>query len=155
MKYENTPLEFYTRPSKGKSTSKYYIYEKGLIRAKFAAEEIHIRPGKNICYVKCDECDENFKVELSGDRRCMKVNDERVTCAEAMNPDGEYQAWEIGKRPVDFYADEDGKYRKKGFHYGHPICCKFKAKIGDRVVDEAKFDEFIKCVRVYAWARRA
>ncbi len=35
MLYENIPRQFVTQPA-AKSTSKYYVYVNGLIRAKFA-----------------------------------------------------------------------------------------------------------------------
>lgn len=137
MCYRNTPTRFCTDPGEGNGTSRYYVFKNGTIRAKFATQDIHVRPGKNICYIP----DESSARE-SSKPDSMKLDDAYVSYADVMAPKGKYQKPAIGKAPVDFHLDANGNY-EGGFHHGHEICAEFSAKIGDKPVDLEKFDQYI------------
>jgi hypothetical protein len=134
MPYDNNPVRFCTDPG-GLSTSRYYVFENGTIRAKFAARRILVRPGKNICYVTA-----GLRVRRSQNARRMKVGDDYVTYVDAMTSSF-YQTEGVGKAPVDFYL-QGGAYRA-AFHRGHAICPAFDAAIGGVPVNEASFDRYI------------
>ena len=138
MLYSNIPTRFSTNPGEGIASSRYYVFKNGTIRAKFAAQEIHVRPGKNICYIAGD-----VDARDSSKPDSMKLDEkEYVTYAAAMDAKGKYQTPTIGMAPVDFVLDAKGQY-EGGFHLGHVISANFSAKIGDKPVDLANFDDYI------------
>lgn len=137
MPFNNTVATFYTDPGHGRSTSKYYTYLNGTIRAKFAADEIHLRPGKNICFVGAGV----GGITVSPDNTGLLLDGNLVTFATLMTS-ALYQTVGVGARPIDFYLNGDDTYRG-GLHRGHAITAAFAAQYADIPINEATLDLFV------------
>jgi hypothetical protein len=147
MPYPNTPTKFSSDPGDdepssdySQGTSRYYIYANGMIRVKFMDGKIHVRPGKNICFMAHD----NGLAEAARGADHFTYDGNEITFAAAMNLQSAYQDARPGKVPVDFYLAE-GRYAG-GRHTGHAITKVFNATINGRQVDKDRLDIAIRAI---------
>jgi len=138
MLYANKPAKFCTDPGQGVFSSRYYVYKNGIIRAKFAAQDIRVHPGKNICYIDAG----STATKKAKGSTSITIDSTDVSYAALMAADAKYQTCTVGKSPRDFYLSDKGEYDKK-WHSGHPIADGFNAKIGNKDVELKSFDRYI------------
>ncbi|MET0395122.1 MAG: hypothetical protein ABW019_18390 [Chitinophagaceae bacterium] len=121
---QNLEKLFFTNPGGTLGTSVYYMHQGGIIRAKTNANELHVRPGKNIYFIR--DADANFfdndpdRVAFYTDSWFVSRNNFSILVKLA--PDDTYVT------PVDMYLDKDGKYQS-GVHVGHPVTNTFRGAI--------------------------
>lgn len=138
MKYSNIVAVFNTDPGGSLSTSRYYVFVNGLIRAKFADGEMHVRPGKNICYVAGSVKD----VDADDGDSALTIDKTPVAFATLMSSGGGYQTPSTGSAPVDYYLDSNGN-ADGGPHHGHEITPTFSATYKTIPIVASKFDSYI------------
>src|SRR5689334_2382205 len=128
MRFRNKPRQFYTQPPND-NTSKYYVFENGLVRARMAVNRkdgepptIMVRPGKNICYVAREA-----RVHRDQPEGTSRVRGLGLRYIDAMDLNGQFQVGSVGiHKTLDFYLDDRARL-VKGFHRGHDICAAFDA----------------------------
>jgi hypothetical protein len=145
MPYENKPCKFTSDPGGKKATvaysdgtSRYYIYRNGIIRVKFKDGHIHVRPGKNLCFLP----DAHGPIDAVKGDAFFTYDGGAIAFKDAMDKAKPYQRAQVGKVPGDFYLKHH-KYRR-GRHKGHPITRVFSATVGGKAVDKHKLDVYIR-----------
>ncbi|MET0395124.1 MAG: hypothetical protein ABW019_18400 [Chitinophagaceae bacterium] len=114
---------FLTSPGQGLGTSVYYVLPNKLIRAKTNANELHVRPLKNLYFIR--PVDVNFFYDaidllatwnpLSG---FVIYQQNNFGAGVTVVPD------QLHTIPADMYLDGAGYYQS-GLHIGHPITNQF------------------------------
>jgi len=143
---------FYTSATDNRGTSKYFIYPNGVIRAKTAEGQFHIRPGKNICFIRDDDAhllnSGIQEVIVLEDDRLRVISNDRDILEARYTPDVTYNT------PLDFFFEADGSY--SGRHIGHMVAPIFNG--GDSGITEADIDrqepDFVNAERTEITAPR-
>lgn len=124
MLYDNVPTQFFTTAGDARGTSAYFVYAGGILRAKTATHTLHVRPGKNICFVRAADSNTVLQhgvasVAAAGASANLTLNNAAVIA-------GRKAADATWNTPVDFLLDDDGTYNS-GQHVGHAITAAFAA----------------------------
>ena len=126
---QNLQSIFMTSPEDGQGTSVYLVQQNGLIRAKTKANELHVRPGKNIYFIR--EADVSF---FDNDNIRVVYNAETGFTIHIA-----YSSFSIAATtmptatqnvPIDMYLNGDGTCTG-GAHIGHPVTQVFNGTCGD------------------------
>ncbi len=118
MLYPNITAQFFTSAGDDRGTSAYFVYPNGVLRAKTATHTLHVRPGKNLCFVRAADAGTVLQrgvasvAENNGDVTLTLVNAALVAARTASG--GGFDT------PVDFFLAIDGNYIS-GRHVGHAV----------------------------------
>lgn len=117
---ENPPNIFLTSPGPGLGTSVYLVLQTGIIRAKTNANELHVRPGKNIYFIR--DADTGFfdaPIQVTYSAAAGFVIYKSTSgfgLGVKLVPDAIYNT------PIDMYLDNTGNLAGGGgVHIGHTI----------------------------------
>lgn len=116
---------FFTNPGAGLGTSVYLVQSTGIIRAKTNANELHVRPGKNIYFIRNVDAgffdDGTFRVTYSDATGfVIYKNSSPFGVSARPVPDATFNT------PVDMYLDPTGNITGGGgVHVGHTITTLF------------------------------
>ncbi|KQY91289.1 hypothetical protein [Brevundimonas sp. Root1423] len=124
MLYPNVAARFFTSAGDNRGTSAYFVYANGVLRAKTATQTLHVRPDKNLCFVRSADADTVLdegvaRVAHNGADVTLTLNNAAVVAARKASGGG-YDT------PVDFFLNNDGAYAS-GQHVGHAITNAFDA----------------------------
>lgn len=124
MLYQNVAAQFFTSAGDDRGTSAYFVYPGGILRAKTATQTLHVRPDKNLCFVRNADADTVLQRGIAsvahnaGNVTLTLGNGAAVAARKASG--GGYDT------PVDFFLNDDGTYNS-GRHVGHAITGAFDA----------------------------
>jgi hypothetical protein len=124
MLYDNVAAQFFTTAGDARGTSAYFVYPAGILRAKTATHTLHVRPGKNLCFVQSADSAAVLQhgvasVAAAGANVTLTLENAAVVTGRKASGGG-YDT------PVDFVLDDDGTYNS-GQHVGHAITGAFAA----------------------------
>lgn len=124
MLYDNVAAQFFTSAGDDRGTSAYFVYPGGILRAKTATHTLHVRPGKNLCFVRSADADTVLQrgvasVAHNGGNVTLTLGNAATVAARKASGGG-YDT------PVDFFLEDDGTY-DSGRHVGHAITGAFDA----------------------------
>jgi len=124
MLYDNVAAQFFTTAGDDRGISAYFVYPNGILRAKTATHTLHVRPGKNICFVRDVDADAVLdrgvaRVAANGANVTLTLGNAAVVAARKAAGGG-YDT------PVDFVLNDDGTYNG-GQHVGHTLTAAFDA----------------------------
>jgi hypothetical protein len=115
---QNIPNIFLTNPGPGLGTSIYLVQSTGVIRAKTNANELHVRPGKNIYFIRTADIDFLYAVQnpsvTYNANGFFIYNTSNFGIRISVVPDATYNT------PVDMYLGSTGTY-SSGVHIGHQL----------------------------------
>lgn len=137
MPFNNIVSTFCTDPGDATSTSRYYTYKNGLVRAKFIDPAVLLRPGKNICFIDGSV----QSVQVTDDNTGLSLDGTEVGFPALMTA-SLYQTMEVGRSPVHFYLTAYATY-DGGLNHGHPITGFFDAAYATIPIVSAKLDAYV------------
>lgn len=126
MLYQNTAAQFFTSADDDRGTSAYFVYPNGVLRAKTATHTLHVRPGKNICFVQAADADTVLQEGVAS--VAHNGADVTITLANAATVAAKKAAGGAYDTPVDFVLAVNGNYTG-GQHVGHAITGAFDAGV--------------------------
>lgn len=124
MLYDNVAAQFFTTAGDNRGTSAYFVYPGGILRAKTATHTLHVRPGKNLCFVRA--VDSNTVLQRGVASVAHNAGNVTLTLANAATVAARKASGGGYDTPVDFVLDDDGTYNS-GQHVGHAIAGAFAA----------------------------
>ena len=124
MLYQNVAAQFFTTAGDNRGTSAYFVYPDGILRAKTATQTLHVRPGKNLCFVRSGDADTVLQRGVA--RVAHNGGDVTLTLGNAATVGAKKAAGGGYDTPVDFVLDDDGTYNS-GQHVGHAVTGAFDA----------------------------
>ena len=120
MFYNNVPAAFVTDAGAPIPTSKYYVYTNGIIRAKVTDNSLHVRPGKNICFVTGADST-TIGVQGVDTVNDMGGGNLQIVLNNGVNIAATTTNSAINNNPIDFILDNASGDYVGGLHRGHPI----------------------------------
>ena len=136
MLYANTAATFYTAGEDNHGTSKYFIYLNGTIRAKVAENSLHVRPEKNMMFVRDADVDNIWD---TGVNRVAEGDDNALTIT--LDDDSDVPASKVSSAiydtPLDMNLSDQGIY-EDGLHPGHTLVAAYDG--GNSGITEAQCD---------------
>lgn len=113
---------FLTSPGPGLGSSVYFVHAGGIIRAKTNANELHVRPGKNLYFIREADIDFFYSVQSPTvtyyNNGFFIYNNNNFGIQLSLTPGGEYNT------PVDLYLNNNGTFAG-GDHVGHQLTNSF------------------------------
>jgi hypothetical protein len=122
MLYPNVAAQFFTSANDDRGTSAYFVYPDGMLRAKTATHTLHVRPGKNLCFVRAADSDTMLEHDVA--RVAHNGGDVTITLSNAATIAAKKAAGGAWDTPVDFVLAANGTYTG-GQHVGHAIAPAF------------------------------
>ena len=126
MLYQNIAAQFFTSADDDRGTSAYFVYPDGIIRAKTATQTLHVRPGKNLCFIRAADADTVLARGVAS--VAHNGGDVTITLGNAATVAGKKAAGGAYDTPVDFVLAVNGNY-VGGQHVGHEITGAFDAGV--------------------------
>lgn len=124
MLYDNVAARFFTTAGDNRGTSAYFVYTGGILRAKTATQTLHVRPGKNLCFVRSADADTVLQEQVN--QVAHNGGDVTLTLGNATNVAAKKASGGAYDTPVDFVLAANGAYTS-GLHVGHAITGAFNA----------------------------